>query len=102
MPFTLIPAMLLASVAPSAPQQTIHVTYDSADLVTEKGRRLFARRVDRAVREVCGGNAAPGSRLPSNGMLACRVETGEAAHDQVERAIAQATNQPVKVAAVRR
>ena len=96
-------AMLLAFSAtpalaePPAVATSIVETAD-LDLSSRSGQRVLDRRLNQAVKEVCG-IASDADVAGKNDVRRCRAETLTGLASEREQRIAAASSQPIKVAA---
>ena len=75
---------------PAAAQSTVAVKYADLDLTTSAGQARLERRIDRAVREVCGMDETNvGTRLPSDEAEQCYAETKVRIQAQVAAMVAR-------------
>lgn len=63
-----------ATAAPDSPEHSVSVPYADLDLYSEQGRARLQRRLDAAVRSVCG-KAYPGGLYEVNQLRRCIVDT---------------------------
>jgi UrcA family protein len=83
-------ATVFAAPAAAETPPSVAVRYADLDLSTTAGQVQLERRIDRAVRSICGSDRLPtGSRLPSPGTRQCYDETKARVHAQVAEAIAR-------------
>ena len=86
-------AWLAVAVAPSlatAPQpglRTVAVGYDDLDLSRAEGRARLDRRIEAAIRTVCGDEGVQGL-ASSTAVSRCMAETRAAAHRSLASALA--------------
>ena len=96
-------AMLLAFTATpalaEAPQvSTSIVETADLDLSSQSGQQVLDRRLNQAVKEVCGV-ASDVDIAGKNDVRRCRVETLASLASERDQRIADASSQPIKVAA---
>ncbi len=92
-----------ASAAPAWAKQapaTKVVRYNDLDLASTKGQRRLAWRIRSAVSRICAEDNQPSPAPPLMDPI-CFEATMTDARQQMDRAIARATDGPVLVAAVR-
>ena len=96
-------ATLLAFTATPAlaePPAIVTSTVQTADLdlSSAKGQRALDRRLEQAVKEVCG-TASDVDIAGKNEVRRCRVETLAGLASERDQRIASASNQPIEIAA---
>lgn len=95
-------ASLLAFTAAPAPAEPVAAssTVQTADLdlSTAKGQRALDRRLQLAVKDVCG-TASDADLAGMNEVRRCRVETLASLAGERDQRIARATDAPIEVAA---
>ena len=75
---------------PAAAQSSVAVKYADLDLTTSAGQARLERRIDKAVREVCGMDQTNvGTRLPSDEAEQCYNETKVRIQAQVATMVAR-------------
>ncbi len=82
--------------APNMVQSTVQTA--DLDLSTERGQRALDQRLNHAVKEVCG-TASAADIEGKNEIRRCRTETLASLADERDQRIAQASREPIKVAA---
>ena len=99
---SLIPIVLVASLAAANPAQaeTRTVRYADLDLTSPAGQAALDRRLENAVRQVCG-DPYPIDLQTVNEVSRCRRETRANIQAQRNDALAQAQNSRVQLSARR-
>jgi UrcA family protein len=96
----LVPVALAASALSAVPAQaeSRRVSYADLDLGSPAGLAAFDRRIESAIRQLCGA-ASPTDLRTVHGVSRCRAET--LAHLQAQRndVLAQARNNAVQYSA---
>lgn len=98
---TIIALLLSFSAAPAiAEPVTVTSTVQTADLnlSSKAGQQALDRRLLRAVNEVCG-EASSADLSGKNDVRRCRVQTLAGLEEERSQRIAQASGQPIEVAA---
>ena len=82
---TLAAASVLATAAPAIARdvQSVTVTYDDLNLATLKGQERLDRRIDSAVRKVCGSAQRSATRILDPKVTACMKEARAKARSRV-------------------
>lgn len=97
-----IATLLAFTATPALAEQPVPVSsivqVADLDLSTGKGQRALDHRLTQAVREVCG-TASPSDLAGQNRVRNCRVDTLASLSAEREQRIAEASAQPIKVAA---
>lgn len=91
--FSATPALAESPVIATSTVQTADL-----DLSSAKGQRALDRRLELAVKEVCG-TASDVDVAGKNDVRRCRVETLAGLSGERDQRIAQASGEPIKVAA---
>ena len=96
-------AMLLAFSATPALAEAPYVATSivetaDLDLGSQSGQQALDRRLNQAVKEVCG-TASDADVAGKNDVRQCRVETLASLASERDQRIAAASSQPIKVAA---
>ena len=101
---SLIPIVLIASLASANPAQADHgtrtVSYADLDLTSPAGQAAFDRRIANAVRQVCG-RAFPVDLQSQRQIDECRRLTMRDVQAQRNDALAQAQNNRIQLSARR-
>ena len=99
---TLIPIVLVASAIVSSPAsaQTRAVSYADLDLASPAGQAALDRRIENAVRHVCG-TAFPIDLQSQRDVRRCRSETRADVQAQRNDAFAQAQNNRIQLSSRR-
>lgn len=90
--FTATPALAEPVIATSTVQTA------DLDLASPRGQRALDRRLELAVREVCG-TASDADIAGKNEVRRCRVETLAGLASERDQRIARASGEPIEVAA---
>jgi len=90
-------AAVLAATAFTTPaiaaDDQVHVRYTDLDLNTPAGQATLDRRIDKAVKELCGADETiVGTRLPSREAQACFDRTKASVREQVAQNIARSAS----------
>jgi UrcA family protein len=91
--FTAAPALAETPVVATSIVQT-----SDLDLSSQSGQRALDRRLNQAVKEVCG-IASDADVAGKNDVRRCRAETLASLADERDQRIAAASSRPIKVAA---
>jgi UrcA family protein len=100
---SLIPIVLVASVAAASPAQaesTRIVSYADLDLSSPAGQSALDRRIDNAVRQMCG-RAFPSDLQTQHQVRQCREQTAAEVQAQRNDAFAQAQNNRIQLSSRR-
>jgi len=99
---SLIPIVLIASVAAANPAQAEgrRVSYADLDLTSPQGQAVFDRRIESAIRQICG-RPFPSDLQTSHQVQRCRSETRADVQAQRNDALAQAQNDRIQLSARR-
>lgn len=74
----------IPAVSFAAETSTLSVGYADLNLETAEGQKSLDRRIDQAVREVCGYDEAPiGTRIVSHSVRACMTKAKASASERV-------------------
>ena len=99
---TIIAMLLAFSASPALAEAPLVATsiVETADLdlSSQSGQRALDRRLNQAVKEVCG-TASDADVAGKNDVRRCRVETLASLASERDERIAAASSQPIKVAA---
>lgn len=99
---TLFAILLAATATPALAEAPVTATSTvktaDLDLSNAQGQRALDRRLAQAVREVCG-TASDVDVAGKNEVRRCRVDTLASLSDERDQRIADASAQPIKVAA---
>lgn len=96
-----LPALALGLAvvaAPAAAQSNVAVRYNDLDLTKTAGRDVLERRLDRAVRNVCGDRPSRNLTMMA-GYKACIADARASYQNQVELALNNANARRVAVLA---
>jgi UrcA family protein len=91
--FSATPALAEAPLVATSIVETVDL-----DLSSQSGQRTLDRRLNQAVKEVCGA-ASDADVAGKNDVRRCRVETLAGLASERDQRIAAASSQPIKVAA---
>lgn len=91
--FTATPALAESPVVATSIVQT-----SDLDLSSQSGQRALDRRLNQAVKDVCG-IASDADIAGKNDVRRCRAETLASLAEERDQRVAAASSQPIKVAA---
>jgi len=82
--------LAVPSVSSAAETNRLSVGYADLNLETAEGQKSLDRRIDQAVREVCGFNEAPvGTRIVSQDVRTCMTKAKASASERVSAILRQ-------------